>query len=260
MFKKINDESIELIPALEGGNDTRPIKGAAMFPELFANVFICAKKKSGKTNVIYNILKKCCGPETKVLAFVSTINKDEGWIQIKNYCDHVGIYFEGHTSLLDEEGSDILDTWIEAEQKPTQTEDEPQKVLLLDDSPKKKPKRSKFRSPEWIIVLDDISTELKAKSVNSLLKKNRHLKCKVIISSQYLNDLLPMSRKQLDYVLLFGGHGTKKLEEIYRDVDVSVPFEQFARMYRIATADRFNFLYVDTRGDKFRKNFNMEFN
>jgi hypothetical protein len=50
-----------------------------------------------------------------------------------------------------------------------------------------------------------------------LLKWNRHYKAKVIISSQWLHDLLPESRKQIDLFLIFKGFPAKKLAEIYKD-------------------------------------------
>src|SRR4051812_31180254 len=76
---------------------------------------------------------------------------------------------------------------------------------------KKKPKPQKHVAPDIIFVLDDLSTELRYKSVATLLKSNRHYRCKVILSSQYLHDLEPQSIAQLDYMLLFGGQTLDKL-------------------------------------------------
>ena len=41
---------------------------------------------------------------------------------------------------------------------------------------KKQCKKSKFQAPEYIISFDDLSSELKSRSLLSLLKFNRHLK------------------------------------------------------------------------------------
>ena len=105
VLKKINNEKVELVPMVGMGEDKRPVRGEALFPELYANIFLCARKNSGKTSLIYTILKKCCGRDTKVLAFVSTLFKDQAWLGIQDYARKKGIYFEGHTSLIDVKSS-----------------------------------------------------------------------------------------------------------------------------------------------------------
>ena len=117
-------------------------------------------------------------------------------------------------------------------------------------------KKTKYLAPEYIIIFDDLSNELKSKSLVTLLKKNRHFKCKIIISSQHYNDILPESRKQADYMLIFKNITEKKLIEIHKDINVAVTFDEFMELYRFATKDKFNFLYVDCVNDEYRKNFN----
>ena len=267
MLKQINDVTIKPLPMI-GGGDTRPVKGSELFPELYANIFLCAKKNSGKSSVIYNIIDKCSGRDTKILAFVSTIHKDNAWKQIAELCKKRKLHFEPHTSLK-EDGVDILEKFLTEEAEPQEEEEaeetpKPKNILMVDpdsddeDEPKRK-KKEKYIAPEWIIVLDDLSTELKAKSLISLLKKNRHLKAKVIVSSQYMQDLSPESRKQIDTWLVFGSQNREKLEIIYKDADISVPFDEYLKMYEIATEKEYSFLYIDTRRDKFRRNFDCEF-
>ena len=129
-----------------------------------------------------------------------------------------------------------------------------------EEEEEKKPKKSKFRSPEYLIILDDLSNELKNPALKALLKKNRHFKSKVIVSSQYLNDLEPESRKQMDYILVFKGQPQKKLDEIYRDADVAVSPEEFYEIYKSATESLYSFLYIDRGTDTFRKNFSHLYN
>ena len=260
MLRQINNVKVSAIPII-GGGDMRPIKGSELFPEVFANIFICAKKNSGKTSTIYKIIKSCSVKGvTKVFAFVSTIHKDNNWIAIKEMCKSKGFEFHGYTSLKD--GEDVLDsliTSLQEEPAPESDESPPSKhknVLLVsddEDEEEKKP-RSKYRASEYIFVFDDLSTELKSKSLIALTKKNRHYKSKCIISSQYLNDILPEMRLQMDYWLVFAGQNDAKLEEIYRHADLSISFEQFKRIYAIATDERYSFLYISRDGE-FRKNF-----
>ena len=106
-----------------------------------------------------------------------------------------------------------------------------------------------------MIILDDLSSELKSKSLLSLLKFNRHFKAKLIISSQWLHDILPESRKQIDLFLIFKGFPPEKLNAIHKDCDSIIPFDMFYAMYKKATQLPHSFLYVDTRADCFRQKF-----
>ena len=257
-FKKINNEVVKEVP-LQKEKDTRPIKGSALFPELFANIFLCARKKSGKTSAIFKILQKCCGPKTKIMAFCSTIHKDPSWQTIKLWADHRHIPFVGHTSLEDDDGTNLLKDLVKGLQDEDSEEEKPPKGLLESDSEEEedeKERPAKYQYPEWIFVLDDLSDELRKPIIATFLKKNRHFRAKILISSQYMNDLFPAARKQLDYVILFKGHQQKKIDEICKDVDVHLPKEEFYEVYKVATELPFSFLYVDVRGGTFRRNFN----
>lgn len=264
-YKQINNSTVSAIPQIGTGIDNRPIKGFNLFPEIYANVFLCAKKKSGKTSVIYKIIKSCATKDTHIIAFVSTLHKDSSWLSIKKYCEAKGINFTGYTSIMDGKAdklNELVDDLQNMVPKEDDKDSEPnpkQRSLLLCDSDseedEKPKKKSKYRSPEYIIILDDLSTELKSKSLVSLLKKNRHFKSLVVVSSQYMNDLLPESRKQLDYFLIFKGQSLEKLKVIYTDADLSIPFEEFVAMYEDATKEPYSFLYIDSRDDSYRKCF-----
>jgi hypothetical protein len=264
MLKKINNETVSAVPMI-GGSDQRPVKGANLFSEPYCNCFLCAKKKSGKSSVLFKIVKDCSVKGiTKVLAFCSTVHKDNVWIQMAAMCKKRGILFEGHTSLK-QGGVDLLEEFLDGETQPDETEEEmskPKKNILMLDSDSDSnstPRKSKYLAPETIIILDDLSTELKSKSVERLLKMNRHIRSKVLISSQYLNDLKPESRKQMDYFIIFGSQNKEKLITLYKDADIGISFDEFEKLYKIATDEKYSFLYIDTRNDKFRKNFSIEF-
>lgn len=267
-YKQLNNISVKAIPQIGAGVDTRPIKGFNLFPEIYANVFLCAKKKSGKTSVIYKIIKSCATKDTHIISFVSTLQKDSGWLGIKKYCDDHGIQFTGHTSIMDGKIDKLTELVEELQNTAPEegTQDEPKskpRSLILcdsddDDDDEKPKKKSKYRSPAYIIIFDDLSTELKTKSLVSLLKKNRHFLAMTITSSQYLNDLLPESRKQIDYFLVFKGQPEQKLDTIYKDADLSISFDEFKDIYQDATKEQYSFLYVDTRDDSFRRNFSQK--
>lgn len=264
ILRKINSENVTAVPQLVKP-DTRPIKGSALFSELFANIFLCARKKSGKTSAIFKIIKECSGLNTTIIAFVSTLYKDANWLTIQKYCELKKIPFVGHTSMT-VDGVNLLEEFVQSKQEkpeePTEEDPKIKHVLFQDeaeDEKEKKPRKTKFRSPEYIIIFDDLSNELKSPAIVSLLKKNRHFKSKIIISSQYLNDLLPQSRKQIDTFLIFKGQPEAKLDEIYRDADLAITKEEFYDMYIVATKENYSFLYVDRFNDEFRRNFNFMF-
>ena len=261
-LEKLNNQVVKKVPLLME-QDERPIKGADLFDTIYSNIFLCAKKNSGKSSCIYKILKECCGRDTKIFAFVGTLNKDQNWKTIQAWAEHKGLPFIGNTSLKDGK-IDLLDELVQ--ELSLGIEDDSggsthNGLIDLSDSHDEEVipiKKEKYLAPEIIIILDDLSSELRSASVASLLKKNRHFKCKVILSTQHLHDLLPESLRQIDYWLLFRGHPDDKLALIHKDADMQIPFSQFKEIYQYATRDPFNFLYVDARNDTFRKNFNTK--
>lgn len=265
---KINNDIVKPIE-IETKDAKKPVLGASLFSEIYANIFICAKKKSGKTTLINHIIKNCCNANTKIIIFSSTLYKDDSFKKILEFCNKHNIDVESYTSLKHDDGYDILENMISALENEVKEEKEDakkpkQKVInLFEDSEseeeEEKPKKYKYRSPEYVFIFDDLSNELKSKSINMFLKKNRHFKSKVIISSQYIHDLKPESLKQMDYFLLLRGHSDDKLEQFYKHADLSIEFDMFKKLYKNATEEKFNFLYIDNNNGLFRKNFNKQY-
>jgi len=263
-IKKINKEVVKPIPikCLE----KEEIKGYCLFPELYSNIFLVARKKSGKTSTIYKILKSCVGKHTKVHIFASTVYKDQNWIHIVDYLRKKKIEVDTFLSISGG-GSNHLESIlknlkIENKEEIEKKEEEFPKPKSIrvdeeeEEDEKKKIPKEKKKSPEHIFVFDDIGTELQSKSIGQLLKTNRHFLSKVICSSQNLHDLKPESRKQLDYILIYGGMNNEKLQIIHNEIDLSTSFDMFLSLYKNATKEKYNFLYVDVRNEEFRKNFN----
>jgi len=288
---KINE--IVVPPAkIEGAGDKRPPRGEKLFSEPFANIFLSARKKSGKTSTIFYILQKIISKKTKLIIFCSTVHKDPIYASILKWCDKKGIDYETHTSLKDEHGTDLLQDLVDRLQN--ETEGEPQKEgkghppvvqqidprqllkmkgmglaqKLLDynlppvmtgEGKERKEKKSKYKERNYIVVMDDLSDELKAPSLTALYKKNRHFKMCTITSSQYYKDLQISARKNIDYYLLWKGLDDQRLESIYKDANLTVDFEVFHKLYQDASSKPYHFLYVDTVNDTFRDSFNEEY-
>jgi len=263
-IRKVNNEVVRPIPLEQVPPDK--IKGYELFDKVFANIFLLAKKRSGKTSTIFKILKSCVGKQSTLFIFASTIHIDDNWKHILQWLDSKGIEYltftsikEGKTNHLD----DILKT-LQVESNDEEPQEETEEDLLMrkmkgeskSDKPRK-PRKPKKMAAEYFFIFDDLGVSLRSPSINNLLKTHRHYKSKVIISSQYLNDLLPEARLQLDYVLVFGGNSEDKLKALHKDIDLSIPFETFMVLYTDATSEKYNFLYLDARNETFRKNFNM---
>jgi hypothetical protein len=200
------------------------------------------------------------------VVFCSTCEKDSNWKAIREMLDKKGIVNEFHQSIKDE-GVDHLENLMTEmrnvqsdEESSSDSEEEPQIISFadIDVEVKVKKRKPKYVSPKYLIVFDDLSTELKHPMISHLLKTNRHMKTKVILSSQYLNDLLPMARRQIDFYLVFKGLNEVKLLELFQNADLNITFEEFMVLYDTATAERFNFLYVDSVNSQFRQNFNQQ--
>ena len=263
LFRQINSHVVNAVPLQDV--DLRPVKGKDICAEAFANIFLVAKKRSGKTSVIFKLLKECSGKNTRIIVFCSTVYKDKNWIGIRSYFEKKGMDIECFTDIYDNGVNNIeaiieelgTDTAEHEEEVPTDPADR-LLMLLGNKSPKKekKQKKSQCLAPDCVMVFDDSRHQLRDPILQSLLKKNRHYRLKCIISSQWLNDMRPEQRKQIDLWMIFRGMPFKKLEEIAKDADVSMDVKQFWKIYRKATKKQYSFLYIDTSDGHMRQNFN----
>jgi hypothetical protein len=277
-IKQINDEIVRPVKYQEETKDNRPIKGEKLFPSAYVgvNVFIEAKRASGKTTVANKIVKNCCTNESTVLVFASTVDRDKGHLAIKHYCKMHKIPYIGYTSMLDE-GVNIIETLLndlraeEQEKLAKEEEDEESdnenrsnnNMILFDSSSDEEEtvqkRRNKYSAPKYLIILDDLSNELKSKVLVKLVKEARHWDIMCVILSQYFLDLDPQSRKQIEYCLLFKGERLDKLELLHKDFDLGLDFNVFKKLYYNATAQKYNFLYIDIRNETYRRNFTHKY-
>jgi len=113
--------------------DAIDIKGSekgepVFFPMSHPNIFMCAKKKSGKTNLIYHLMRNIVGKDTKIYVFCSTANRDQTWKQLikelENKGNEVVVYNGLYTTRMEgkrrrnvNQLKELIDTW-QAEEKP----------------------------------------------------------------------------------------------------------------------------------------------
>jgi hypothetical protein len=265
MFKleKINDKTIKKIniPTIETAN----ILGSDLFPSLYANILILAKKNSGKSTVIYNILKECADKDTHIIIFSATHQKDATWGAIKEYLEKNEIKSTFHDDII-EDGINLIELYLN-HMKLVEPEEDPIKQsfydVQYDDAEKKlvvktrKKREKKFISPAYIFIFDDMSMSLRNPFASILAKQHRHYKAKVITSTQYIHDVSPDMIKQQDYILLFGSIDKDKLAILYKHIVLPIDFEKFLEIYLFITAEKYQFLYIDINKSTFRKNFNL---
>jgi hypothetical protein len=266
--------NIKIKPVIKVKKEPEKIGGYNLFPELYSNIFICAKKCSGKTTLLFNILQKCVNKKTHCWIFGSTINKDDTYKEIFNMLEKKGCHVNKFLHFIDDDKSNIIEEIItelkgDVDEEEEQEEKKPESKTVIckfhndiEDNTQKKKKEyiPKRLYPEHVFICDDLGSDMRNTAISQLLKTNRHFKSKVILIGHTLNDLYPASRKQLDYVLLFKCLSDQKLETLYNDLDLSIEYEDFKKAYDYATTDKFNFLYISTRDDNLRKNFNESIN
>ena len=259
-IKKINSHIIKPIKVPKVEPDM--IKGYDLIDKLYCTIFICAKKESGKTNAIFKILKECTGKKTNLYIISSTVYNDDNWIEIVKYFENKNITINTFTSIDEANLDDLIEDLeeearkeLEAKKNPPEEIIKPRISLNFDDhEDEKKERKPKKIAPEYIFIFDDMSTQLRAKSISALIKKHRHFKTKIICSSQYPNDLAPEARKNIDYWLLFGGHSEDKLLEIYNNCDLKISFPLFLQLYENETRKIYSFLFIDKNKGEFRRN------
>lgn len=286
--KTINDVKV-VVPRI--AKDKRPVKFGEVFSVPYPNIFLCAMKQSGKTTCLTNIILNSVGKNTVVIIISGSVNNDDVIKDCINKLRKRGNEVITMTDII-EDGVNAVEDFMNEHKKPAEEDtgreaDEatstPQAIPIKptrrsiadvlgkaitikpevkqeskpevkEETPNKKKKLSKI-IPEYIIVLDDCGKSLRDVWVDRLSKANRHNKTMLLMSSQDLNDLFPSTLKQMGYVILFRKFSDDKLVELFKKLDLGIQFETFYKLYKDATKDKFNFLFIDRNKNEFRKNF-----
>ena len=109
---------------IRGGEKGKPV----FFPMSHPNIFLTAKKKSGKSNLIYHLMRNIVGKNTKIYVFCSTANRDQTWKQMIKELEDKGNDVTVYTSLYrtDQKGKrkqnvnqleELINSWTD-EEKP----------------------------------------------------------------------------------------------------------------------------------------------
>lgn len=307
--RRINNKRV--VPIKEVQISKHRVLGKELFSEPYANIYLLAKKKTGKTTTLFNILQECANANTIVIFFVSTLFKDDSYKHIIKWLKDNKIPYIVETSfkkinpatgrefdqfaqlvkflknenpdpvwqyLLADDSDSEYESESESEEEELTTHKlsrkyryrkmEPESDSEDEDTQKEliKKKKTQEIAPELFIIMDDISAELHNETaLESLLKENRHIKSKVIISTQGAKDILPTSIAMQDYVLLFSKVPIEHLAHIHKFAKIDLPFDTFLGIYKNAVKPdkrgekSHNFLYVDTNTGELRQNFAFKY-
>jgi hypothetical protein len=277
-LERVNN-SIYVLPKIGSGKNDK-WKGKKLLDVRYWVMSILAKRRSGKTTLIFNLIKNFCTKKTIVLFFVPTFMKDDTYRAIRDYLDEKGNQYL-HFGSIKEDGVDNISAFMEANKgensdgeekgedsgrgkEPLETQSQ---VCNFGDTPEvgKEKKKQSPTPPEYLIIFDDISSELRDKSVSVLCKNSRHFKCKIILSSQSIIDLNPNTHSQVDYCCLFKDFNEDSLEKIYRKLEPNLDYESFKEMYHTVTNSKMkghphlnNFLLIDRANQDYRVNLNAK--
>jgi hypothetical protein len=262
--KKINNISVK--PVVSHNEYTaQNTKGFNLLGQPIYTLYICAKKKSGKTSVINTLIQKTISKKTIVWIFCSTYRIDDTWKEIIRYLENKGNIVNCFDSIVDDKVNILQEIVDGLSQEDEEPEPEPMpetkiaiKVNFGEKESKKREYRPKKQCCENLFIFDDISQQLRNPAVASLLKVHRHTKSSVIMSSQYEKDISPASILQLDYLFCFRSFSREKMEALHKLLDLSIPFEQFFEIYHHCTKQPYSFMWFGIRTEQIRCGFNMK--
>lgn len=249
--------------------------------ELFPNnnpfpcIFISSKRNWGKTTLLMNILLKCATNKTNISWFWTTALNDQifkaGYKKLTKYKIKINLYDWLEDQKIEKEkieedpNSKYYNQQSNEEQNEEQNEYENIIDRIYDELSNKVNnefetlKKCKILYPLSIIIIDDMPNITRNKSIENLIKRARHLRCIIIISSQYIHDLSLACRSNLWYLILFSNISKKKLELIYNEFIHKFEFEDFLKIYYNATNEKYNFLYINCDNNELRKNFDIKY-
>jgi hypothetical protein len=105
-------------------------------------------------------------------------------------------------------------------------------------------------------VLDDLSSkELRSQAILDVLRRSRHFKVKVYISSQAILAILPASMQQLSVICVWKGMSEHYMKELHTRITCTIPWDDFYALYRSITEMKHQFMTIYTRTGAIRMSF-----
>lgn len=281
-----NINKIKITPIVtKSGYNRKNVRAFDYFQEPYSIITLYAKKKSGKSNVIYRCLEECATKGTNVMIFASSCHTDDVYKQMKKMLKKKGCNVQIKPHFI-ENGVNLIQQFLHLKENINDdSEDEielvqktyiPKTIPYLEfpgstplsvlQKRKKKPeKKDKLLTPENIFIFDDLSSEMRNPWISRLLTRNRHVLSKVFISCHGVHNIHPDGLRMVDVHLLFPHLDREKVEAIVDMCGLSFSCDTkkdkfLWELYKDATSKPYNFLYCDYGNMQFRKNFNEVYN
>ena len=253
--------AFKIVPIPEKKKIKYPALGQELLHKVFENVNIVAPSGSGKTTWIFNVLMNCCGPRTTVLAFSNSAESDSSWDGIKEWLNENKIRHVIDTDIIDDEKNNLIQEFIDWRVQVAKTEKEIAKqsklesvladknvpfggfMMQLAEEKKERPFLGTidrclvekdgvtYEYPLFIVIVDDLSHRMKNPAIQTLIRMYRHMKCKLIISSQYSKDNSVGGRSNVSSILIWGGINRTRIKELYETSGCKLTFEEFFKLY-----------------------------
>jgi hypothetical protein len=276
--EKINNIKIKPVVLVDNGGEK--IRGANIFNLKCWICYISARKKSGKSSLISNIIDKTTNKKTTIWLFCSTFKIDKTWIEVIKNLEDKGYVVNCFESIVDGSGKKsinnlevVLDDLAQGGDGMKIPEKEPEPDIydrfgikmksmgsIFKEQSVPRKTKNKIQTVSNLFIIDDLPQQLKNPAVDRLCKTSRHSNSNVIISSQYCKDLSPQSITQIDELVVFKGYNEEKMLHLHKLLDLAIPFELFMKIYTHCVEDPFSFLTLDVRKEEIRKNFNTMIN
>jgi hypothetical protein len=265
---KRSDLVVQPVECKKEDDAALPIKGEFLFPgvSLYGSVFLAGSSGLGKTTTLAHILPRTTQKHDQVYIMSATIHVDPIWQQITEDLEKRKVHCVKFDSLYGSDGrtnvlEGLLKTFADMDQG-----DETPKVdnvpiwiatnhTQVKDKVVKK-KKKKFQTPYRTLVLDDLSSkELRSQAILDVLRRSRHFKVKVYISSQAILAILPASMQQLSVICVWKGMSEHYMKELHSRISCSIPWEDFYALYREITDIKHQFMSIYTRTGAIRMSF-----
>ena len=196
------------------------------------NWLLIGPTNSGKTTLVRNILDIWAHKDTVLFAFVPTSDLDTGYQEIKQTLEKKHVENQFYTEYDGEILEDLL------EKMKAIVEEEKRKLMKEGKNPDQAEKL------DFIILFDDVPyTTLRDKTLEFFMRKARHHKCKVIISTQS-PQITPTMFQQCYAISLFRGLSEYYLEIIKSRALININFDKLQELYENYVKEQGQFLTI----------------